>query len=139
MRKTFSLLAAAVVAFGIPAISASPAFATSSPSLACNIQPNGNDNFNPVCGTTIAAKSYTIDYVLQNGTGTYSYAWTVPTGPGLSVLGGCTSTTDYCAISDTLTTLDRMLTATVVITQGSSHTTLSATAVLNAVCGDKLC
>jgi hypothetical protein len=135
MRKLFLLLAAAMIALGIPVLSVIPASAASL-SMGCNIQPSGNDNFTTACGTTYARSSYTVDYYVQGGSGTYTYAWTPPAGK--TIVEGCTSTSPSCTIS-TAAPRDQELTGSVVVTQGSTHTEFSATAILNAVCGTMFC
>lgn len=133
MRKLFLLLAAAMIAFGIPVLSVIPASAASL-SMGCNIQPSGNDNFTSVCGTTYARSSYTVDYYVQGGSGTYTYAWTPPAGQ--PIVEGCTSTSPSCTIS---TTPGQVLKGSVVVTQGSTQADFSANAKINAVCGTMFC
>jgi len=137
VRKALLSLAAAVLAFGAPALSVSAASAASGPSLGCNIQPSTGDNFSAVCGTSDAANMYGVTYLVQGGTGTFSYAWTVPSAG--TVADGCTSTSDICVIDVSAVEQDRRLTASVVVTQDGSSATLSATAILNAVCGKVFC
>jgi hypothetical protein len=137
MRKAMLTLAAAMVALGVPALSVSAASAASGPSLGCNIQPDTNDNFVSTCGTSDAASSYGVTYLVQGTTGTPSFAWTVPSVG--TVAEGCTSTSDTCVIDISANGEDRRLTASVVVTEGGSATTLSATAIINAVCGKVFC
>jgi hypothetical protein len=137
MRKALLSMAVAVIALGAPALSVSAASAASGPSLGCNIQPSTGDNFTPFCGTSDAAGTYGVTYLVQGGTGTFSYAWTVPSGG--KVADGCTSTSDICVIDVSASGVDRRLTASVVVTQDGSSETLSATAIINAVCGSVFC
>ena len=136
MRKVMlSLAVATAMFFALPTVGAS---AVSWPTLTCNIQPNSNDVFHPIqCGTTKVASSYTVDYFAQGGSGVFTYAWTPPSG--WPIVGGCTSTSDFCIISTNARGTDRTLPATVVIHQGSSSNTQTVTAFLNAVCGTMLC
>jgi hypothetical protein len=135
MRKTLFTLAAVLMASGIPALSVSAASAASGPSLGCNIQPSTSDNFAKVCSTSDAASTYGVTYQVQGGTGTF--AWTVPSAG--TVADGCTSASDICVMDVSAVNVDRRLTASVVVTQNGSSTTLSATAILNAVCGRVFC
>jgi hypothetical protein len=137
MRKALLSLAAAVIAFGAPALSVDAASAASSPSLGCNIQPSTGDNFDQFCGTSDAASTYGVTYLVPGGTGTFSYAWTVPNSGTVAL--GCTSTSNTCVIDVSANEEDRRLTASVVVTQDGSSATLSATALINAVCGDVFC
>jgi hypothetical protein len=135
MRKIFLPLVAALIAVGPILWAAAPASAASL-TMGCNIQPSANDNFTDPCGTTYAAQSYTVDYYVQGGSGTYTYSWTPPAGK--TIVAGCTSTSASCVIS-TRATQDQQLTGSVVVTQGSTHTDFSALAYLNAVCGTMFC
>jgi hypothetical protein len=137
MRKALLSLAVALVTFGAPALSVSAASAASGPSLGCNIQPNHNDNFTTGCGTSDAATNYGVTYLVQGGTGTFSYAWTVPSSG--TVAEGCTPASDTCVIDVRGLEEDQRLTASVVVTQNGSSQTLSATAIINAVCGKVFC
>jgi hypothetical protein len=137
MRKALLSLAAAVIAFGAPALSVSAASAASGPSLGCNIQPSTGNNFTHSCGTSDAADTYGVTYLVQGGTGTFSYAWTVPSSG--TVADGCTSTSNICVIDVRAVEEDQRLTASVVVTQNDSSATLSATAIINAVCGKVFC
>jgi hypothetical protein len=114
MRKAFLSLTAAVIAFGAPVLSVSSASAASSPTMGCNIQPSGSSNFGARCGTGDPSTTYT-------------------------VTDGCTSTSDECAISVHHGESDQDLTASVTVTQNGTSTTLSSTAIINAVCGDDFC
>jgi hypothetical protein len=135
VRKVFILLTAALIGFGIPALSINPASA-SSLTMGCNIQPSANDNFGGVCTTAYAAGTYTVDYYVQGTIGGETYAWTPPTGK--AIVGGCTSTSASCVIS-TSAHQDMELTGSVVVTQDGSEYDFSATAFLNAVCGKMFC
>jgi hypothetical protein len=74
---------------------------------------------------------------VQGGTGTFSYVWTPPSGG--TVVSGCTSTSSECAISVHHGESDQDLKASVVATQDGTSMTLSATAIINAVCGKDFC
>lgn len=139
MRKALLSLAAAVIAFGAPVLSLSAASAASGPTLGCNVQPSGGDNFTRTCGTNQPANPYDVTYLVQGGTGTFS--WTVPSSaPGpVKVIDGCTSTSDLCVIQVSAVETDERPTVSVVVTQGGSSVTLSATAIINAVCGKVFC
>jgi hypothetical protein len=138
MRKVLLLVAAGLVAFGAPVLSLAPAAsAASGPTLGCNIQPSGNDNFTPRCTTSYARSKYTVDYFVSGGSGTYTYAWTPPTGG--TIVAGCTSTNPDCELTFEHGSEDSTLKATVVLTQGSTKTTLTATAFIPAVCGTMFC
>jgi hypothetical protein len=135
MRKLSLPLAAVLIALGSSIFSVSPASAASL-SMGCNIQPSSNDNFSSACETTLASGTYTVDYYVQGGTGSYTYAWTPPSGK--TIVAGCTSTSASCIVS-TRAVQDQELTGSVVVTQGSSQTNFSAIAVLDAVCGTMFC
>lgn len=130
MRKTVSILIAAVAALVAAVLPSTSAMAAGS-ALACNISP-GNGNFSQgFCGGGVPSFSYTITYLVQGVTGSASYSWTYPGG---IIADGCTSKSDDCAVTVTQGRRDNDRTATVVVTQGGTHTTLSATAETEAVC-----
>jgi hypothetical protein len=100
-------------------------------SLACNISP-GNGNFTQgFCANGVPSFTYTITFRVQGVSGSASYSWTPPGG---LIASGCTSTSSSCAVSVTQGRRDQDRVATVVVTQGGTHTTLSATAETAAVC-----
>ena len=134
MRRYLPVLAGAVLTLAAPFIGASPASAFGGETLGCTGRPGYSGTSQ--CGTAVPAGYYGVGYFVQGGSGTYTYSWTVPGG---MITGGCTSTTSYCSIRVAAGAGDRELTASVVITQGSSQATLSATAYLPAVCGNYLC
>jgi hypothetical protein len=136
MRKAFLSLAVALIAVGAPAFSMTAASA-SGPTLGCNIQPSGNDNFTSTCGTGDPSSSYGVTYEVQGTSGTVTYAWTPPSSG--TVTSGCTSTSNTCSISVRGLEEDQRLTATVIVTENGSPSTLSSTAIINAVCGDEFC
>jgi hypothetical protein len=137
MRKAFTSLAAAAIAFGVLALPVSSASAASSPTLVCNIQPSDTTDFASVCATSWAAPSYSVSFVVQGGSGTYSYAWPVPRYA--TVGSGCTSTSSYCALTIRGTIAEHDLFMSVVLTQSGIQTTLTAEADVPAVCGHFLC
>jgi ABC-type sugar transport system substrate-binding protein len=137
MRKALLSLAVAVVAFGAPALSLSAASAASGPTLGCNVQPSANDNFSSVCTTSDAANTYGVTFLVQGQSGTASFAWAVPSG--VTPADGCTSTSDVCVIDVSAVGEDVRLPVSVVVTQNGSSVTLSARAMLNAVCGRVFC
>jgi hypothetical protein len=139
MRRLFLSLAAAAIALGVPALSVNPASADAL-TMGCNVQPSANGNFSSLCTTSISADSYKVDYFVQGQTGTYTYAWTPPAG--FTIVVGCTSATAYCTIKVPSEDTDQRLQATVVATQGSVQTSLSATARLlgtGGSCGKQFC
>lgn len=136
MRKVL-LAPAAATAIIFSAVSPAVASAASGPVLACRIEPNSVSAFEPgFCGTDRAASSYTIAFEVQGGSGTYTYTWTYPSGYTVS---GCTSASSSCSLGGVTATHDVDLAVTVVIHQGSSSATLSASAAIAQVCGDSFC
>jgi hypothetical protein len=136
MRRYVPILAAASLALAAPLVGASSASAFGGETLGCSVNPGGYGSGQSSCGTSVPASSYSVGYNVQGGSGSYTYSWTVHGG---TITAGCTSTTDYCAINAIEIANDRYLTASVVITQGSSQATLSATAYIPAGCGNYLC
>lgn len=126
MRKTIAILSMAAAAFATTVLPVASAEAAG-PTLTCNVSP-GNGLFQSFCENAVASHTYTIEWLVQGVTGSASYTWTHPN----SALFGCTSTSDDCAISVGGT--GRTWKATVVVTQGSTHTTLSLSADIEPVC-----
>lgn len=129
MRKALIVLSMAAAALGSAALPSTAAMAAG-PSLACSIDP-GNGVLSSPCETTAASLSYTITYQVSVS-GSASYSWTPPG----AVVSGCAATSKECVVSVPHAAGDRTHTATVVITQGSTHTTLSVGATTPAVCID---
>lgn len=137
MRKLSLLLAAAIILFGVPALSITPSSAAVPTGSGCNIQPSNNDVFSAGCSTSIAASSYTVDYFIAGEPSTARYAWTPPSGK--TIVEGCTSTSPSCVISTPGLRSDQELTGSAVVTVNGVQTRFSATAILNAVCGSEFC
>jgi hypothetical protein len=139
MRKAFLSLAAAAMALSVLALPVSSASAAS-PTLVCNIQPSGTIAFTGVCSTSRAASGYGVTFEVQGGSGTYSYAWTLPSmGSWGAINSGCTSTSSICGLLIRNTHLEHDMFVSVVLTQGGTQTTLTAEAFTPAVCGSQLC
>lgn len=137
MRRLSLLMVAAIISFGVPALSVTPSSAAIPTGSGCNVQPSSNDNFSSVCTTDRAVSSYTVDYFIPGEPSTATYAWTPPSGK--TIVGGCTSTSPSCVISTPGLRLDQELTGSAVITVNGVHTNFSATAILSAVCGSEFC
>ena len=128
MRKAITLLTMAAAAFAAAVFSVTPAMAAG-PTLACTFSP-GDGRFLPgFCENNHPALSYTLTWLVQNATGSARYSWT---HPGAAV-DGCTSTSDLCSITVSGRRTNTY-TATVVVTQGSTQTTVSASANVEPVC-----
>jgi hypothetical protein len=127
MRRFISLLSVAIAAAGLTILTISPARAFGSESLGCIISPSQATTVGSFCQTHIPSGSYDITYQLSNLSGTYSFAWSVP--PGYPVISGCTSTAIDCVVS-AFGGSEQTIQVSVVVTQGSSSETLSATAFI---------
>lgn len=134
LRKLLSLLAVADSVVFLGLVAASPASALGGESLGCTVNPGGSSTYANRCSSYGPAGNYQVQFQVLNGTGTYSYAWTVP-ATNAGITGGCTSTSSYC----TLTTAapangGESSRVSVQLTQGGSSETLTATAVLQTEC-----
>ncbi len=134
MRRLFLSLAAAAIAFGVPALAASPVSA-STLTMGCNVQPSAHDTFPLGCGTGYVSQNYTVDFAVSGQTGTDTYAWTPPAY--FPIVSGCTSTSTYCIIRAYEGA--GLLRGSVVVTQGGVQTDFSATAMVPQVCDGVLC
>jgi hypothetical protein len=130
-----SFLATTVMAGGLAVLTTGPASALGSESLGCIIEPsNATAVTQGFCSTQSPGSSYSASYVVLNGSGSYSYAWTVPLGR--RVINGCTSSSSNCVLSVQGTAADQWVAVSVVISQNGASETLSAQAFFPAVCGD---
>jgi hypothetical protein len=128
MRKAITILAMAAAAFTSAVFSVTPAMAAG-PTLTCTFSP-GDGRFLPgLCENNVPRFSYTLTWLVQGVTGSASYSWTHPG----NAFDGCTSTSDDCSITVSGHAANTF-TAKVVVTQGSTHTTLSESAEVEPVC-----
>jgi hypothetical protein len=103
--------------------------------LGCRISPPATSTTpydNGFCETSQAAGSWAVSFAVQNGSGTYTYAWTLH-GQYQSPVG-CTSTSYFCNVTVTANQANKVVDATVTITQNGQSLTLSAEAYFDAVC-----
>ena len=121
MRRIAHLAVAVAAAAGLGVLPAGSANALGGEWLGCRISPPSSTYTGSYCETSQVANSYGVSFAVQNGSGAYTYAWTL-NGQYQSPVG-CTSTTYYCDV-------------TVAITQGGQSLTLSAEAYFDAVCWD---
>ncbi len=128
MRKAITILVTAAAAFASAIFSVTPAMATG-PTLTCAFSPGTGKFTSGLCENAVPTFSYTLTWLVQGATSTATYSWT---HPGTAV-GGCTSTSDECSITVS-GRATRTFTATVVVTQGTTHTTLSEEADVEPVC-----
>lgn len=138
MRKFLATLIVVVVAASTSLLSVGTASAFGGERLACLISPSHSTSPTAGCQTSVpSVGGYSIQYVVRNESGSYTFAWTLPSGARLA--SGCTSTSDFCTVTVPETQADRDLIATVVLTQGGAHETLSTDAFIPAGCGRQLC
>ncbi|ARP71562.1 hypothetical protein LK07_19405 [Streptomyces pluripotens] len=137
IRKTSSVIALAATA-GALLLGTGTSSAAGGEDMVCHVSPSNSSNYTQNCFTTKSSTTYTVAYRVQNGTGSYTYAWTPPTNHGVHVAYGCTSTSDYCTITVPRQG-EQYLVANVTLTQGSYHATLSTEAEIPAMCGTQIC
>jgi hypothetical protein len=124
----FALLLSLAAAFGLSLLSASTATAIGGESLGCQVNSGGTTANS--CSASQPAGSYTVTYTVLNGSGSYSYAWSVA-GPQV---GGCTSTSNYCIVSRPRIMSDANYYGSVQITQAGQSANLGASAFIPATC-----
>jgi hypothetical protein len=140
VRKLYSLFAIAAMTILFGVLSTGTAAAFGSEQLGCRVIPSSiyQPIDSPSCAYTYAPNpNYNISYVVQNGSGTYSYAWSVPSPYSGQILNGCGSADNWCQIY--ASNNDAEITVSVTITQGSNQRTISATAEVAQWCGNYLC
>lgn len=128
MRKAITVLTMVAAAFAATILSVSPAMAAG-PALTCNFSPGNGKFLSGLCENGVPSFSYTLTWLVQNATGNATYSWTHPG----NAVAGCTSTSDECQITVS-GRATKTFTATVVVTQGGAHTTLSESADVEPVC-----
>lgn len=135
MRKIMSALTIAAVFGMLTVFTAAPASAlTGNEQLGCYVTPSRTQPY-PVaggCSNRMAATSYGAKFQVMNESGTYSYAWSVSSQHAGNIAGGCTSTTNYCALNNLVPTQD--VSVSVTISQAGQSATLMATAEIIAYC-----
>lgn len=138
MRRILALLGAFVAALALTVVSTGSASALGGEQLGCRFLPSSSGAYtNGTCRNQVKSAVYDIEYQVADTTGTgIGTSWSVPAG--YPVLGGCTANSLGCEISAHSTT-DQNITVSVVVTQGGASETLSATAIVLAVCGSIFC
>jgi len=139
MRKLFTLLAVVLTAIAAIVANAGSASAFGSEKLGCYVTPSHTQPqlSSAGCTTTMPASSYQAVFGVMNETGSYTYAWSVPT-PYRSKIGmGCTSGYDYCELINLTPT--SQITVSVTISQNGRSATLSVTADIEPWCGNYFC
>jgi hypothetical protein len=138
IRRIAAHLAAGVlVATAGLAVATSPAQAFGAETFGCRVSPGPVTAFTNPCFNRAGASFYNAGFQLGNlsGTGyTFSWSWT---GPVLSIVAGCTSTSNGCGLR--VANSDANVTATVTYSQGGQSATRSATAVFRLFCGNVPC
>ena len=131
MRKIMSALTMAAVAGMLTVFTAAPASAlTGNEQLGCYVTPSRTQPYPTAeaCANRMAATSYGVKFQVLNGSGTYSYAWSVSAAHTSNIASGCTSTTDYCILGN-LTPVQTVW-VSVTISQAGQSATLTAEADL---------
>lgn len=137
MRRALHLVVIAVGGLALSALPMSQAGALGGESLVCGISP-GSAGTTGYCHATIGSSSYRVSFGVQNGSGTYSYSWTVTGGANQRVYSGCTATSSTCIVSVSGSS-DQDIQGTVTLTQDGQSETLTATAYIPAWCGTGWC
>ncbi|HET6209327.1 MAG TPA: hypothetical protein VFD94_03035 [Jatrophihabitans sp.] len=136
MRKILSLLAVAVSLLVLGLVSAGPAAALGGESLGCVVNPNPHPlTFSNPCGDPAPpnqSNQFQVTFRVLNGSGSYSYAWSVPSPWSGQIISGCTSSSIDCTF--TASNTYQNITVSVTLTQGGSSETLSATAEIDPWC-----
>jgi hypothetical protein len=136
MRRLAATTMVGAVAVATALVPATNASALGGETLGCRVAPGYTFTFSNVCTNDSPSDSgYTIGFLVENTSGTYAYAWSIP-GPS-SVYAGCTSTSNSCTISVTRATREYNMSVT--LSQGGSSVTLTATANIEPWCGNMLC
>ena len=138
MRKILAILAIVLAAIAASVASAVPASAFGGEQLGCYVSPSHTPpQPAPYCSDSMPYSSYSATFGVQNESGAYSFAWSVPALYTSKIAMGCTSGYDYCVLSNLTPT--REITVSVTISQNGQSSTLSATADIEPWCGNYFC
>jgi hypothetical protein len=136
MRRYVPLLLAAAVACGVPVVTAGSAAAFGAETFGCTINPGGGGIYAQYCGTSTPTTNYSVNFSVGNGSGSYTYAWTIPGSiKGLTGTSGCTSTSSTCTFGIASGGSDRIIDVSVVVSQAGQQETFYSEADVPAVCG----
>ena len=137
MRRILALLAAFATVAAMAVFGAGSASALGSESFGCRVS-TGPAPFTQYCANTAGASTYDIEFLVQNLSGTYSYAWRVPTGIyQLHIYAGCGNSDYQCTV--TVPNRDADINMSVTLYQGSAQETLYSTANILQYCGSNTC
>jgi len=138
MRKVLPALAALAAAAAVTLVNAGPAVATGE-ALGCYVTPSRTQPvLHPrICSDNMPADSYQAMFGLVDGSGTYSYSWSVPAAYAGNISSGCTQDATYCLLTN-LAPLD-LVAVSVTIGQNGVSSTLTARANIGQWCGNQRC
>jgi hypothetical protein len=137
MRRLAATTMVGAVAVATALMPATNANALGGETLGCRVAPGApTAPYSEGCGNGGPSSSgYTIGFLVQNTSGTYAYAWSIPGYS--SVYAGCTSTSNSCTIK--VTSAPREYDMSVTLSQGGSSETLTAYADIEPWCGREPC
>lgn len=139
MRKILSLVAVVVAALGLVVVSEGSASALGGESLLCRVAPAPvTTPFTNPCSPVLVASTYNVGFEVFGGSGTYTYSWSVPVGPGVTIVAGCGISDAGCTLAITSHT-EHDVTVTLVLTQNGVPETLTAETVIEPTCGSVFC
>jgi hypothetical protein len=116
----------------------SPAAAFGAETFGCRIAPGTVLTFTQSCMNRKPASTYSVAFLVENTSGTYTYAWSI-TGPYLYIIGGCDSASPGCTLAVPGGQTDSTVTVSVTYTQGAQSATKYSIAFIAAFCGNILC
>lgn len=136
MRKLAATTMLGAVAVATALMPATNASALGGETLGCRVAPGHTFTFSNVCSNdSPTSTGYSIGFLVQNTSGTYAYAWSIPAHS--SVSSGCTSTSSSCTISVSRGQGEYDMSVT--LSQGGSSETLTAYADIEPWCGNMIC
>jgi hypothetical protein len=137
MRRLLALLAAFATVAAMVVSGAGSASALGSESFGCRVS-TGPAAYAKTCTNTQAASTYSVSFLVQNVSGTVSYAWHVPTGIyQMHIYAGCSTSSYQCVV--TVPNADAEIDMSVTLTQGTASETLYSTAYILRYCGSNTC
>jgi hypothetical protein len=138
MRRIPVLTATILLAGGWSVLSAGPAAALGGETYGCQISPGPVGTYTGNCHNNPKFRGpYSAGFVVGGAAAGTTFTWHVPAGyqtaPGLCTTGA------GCRVDNLPGGSDSRVTVSVTLTQGGATETLTATAIVNAVCGTVYC
>jgi hypothetical protein len=123
---------ALAITLGLSVSSAGSASALGAETFGCRIAPGTEFNFYEFCHNTQPASQYGVAFLVQNGSGSPTYSWSIPAFDQSKISQGCTWSSPSCTLMVGKT--DQDIPVSVTLTQGGVFRTISSEAMIFSYC-----